>query len=407
MLRRILAWAKKLVGWEGGLDGVTDRRRRPQIPTRRILRALVGMFLCRLGSLNALSQTRRSAFWPAWLGGALPSADSCGRVAALVEPAGVREVGREVYSRLKRAKALPPPAHGLIVAVLDGHESHASFARHCGGCLQRTIHTAQGDRLQYYHRLVALQLVGPDWSLMLDGEPMRPGEDEVAAAIRLLERVLDIYPRAFDVVGGDGLYAQAPFFNFVRSRGKDVIAVLKDEQRDLLKDARALVATMPATPGHWRGRTCQWWDIDGFTSWPQVNGPVRVVRSLETRTVRRQRDGRPETVTSDWFWVTTLTPARASTAAAVTLGHGRWTVENQGFNEMVSRWHADHVYKHDPTAILVCWLLAMICLNVFLAFWRRNLKPAARAAASMLHVARRMASDVLAAIDAGPARVPI
>ena len=50
-----------------------------------------------------------------------------------------------------------------------------------------------------------------------------------------------------------------------------------------------------------------------------------------------QRDGRPETVTRDWFWVTTLTPARASTAAAVTLGHGRWTVENQGFNEMVSR----------------------------------------------------------------------
>ena len=36
--------------------------------------------------------------------------------------------------------------------------------------------------------------------------------DEVAAAIRLLERVCKAYPRAFDVVLGDALYARADFF---------------------------------------------------------------------------------------------------------------------------------------------------------------------------------------------------
>jgi len=110
------------------------------------------MFLCRLGSLNALAQTCSSRFWNRYLGGALPSADTIGRVAALVDSADLRELQHHLYSRFKRMKALEPPAHGLMVAVLDGHESHATFRRHCPGCLQRTIHTTEGDRIQYYHR---------------------------------------------------------------------------------------------------------------------------------------------------------------------------------------------------------------------------------------------------------------
>jgi len=35
-----------------------------------------------------------------------------------------------LYARLKRNKALPD-IQGLGVAVLDGHESHASYRRHC------------------------------------------------------------------------------------------------------------------------------------------------------------------------------------------------------------------------------------------------------------------------------------
>lgn len=176
-------------------------------------RALVVLFLARLGSLNALAQTRPQRFWARWLGTDLPSADTLGRVATQLDVAGLRAVQRQVYARLKRGKALPPPAHGLLAGVLDGHESHATFRRHCAGCLARTIHTATGDRLQYYHRHVSLQLVGADWTLLLDAEPQQPGEDEIAAALRRLERVLGFYPRAFDVVVGDGLYADPRVFN--------------------------------------------------------------------------------------------------------------------------------------------------------------------------------------------------
>ena len=58
---------------------------------------------------------------------------------------------------------------------------------------------------------------------MLDAEPMRAGEDEVATAMRLLERVLASYPRAFDVVIADAFYTDPRFFKFVRAGGKHVL----------------------------------------------------------------------------------------------------------------------------------------------------------------------------------------
>jgi CrcB protein len=41
----------------------------------------------------------------------------------LIEPEPLRAVGRQVYQRLKRGKALPAPWHGLIVAVLEAHSA--------------------------------------------------------------------------------------------------------------------------------------------------------------------------------------------------------------------------------------------------------------------------------------------
>ena len=362
------------------------------------------MFLSRLGSLNALEQSSCSGFWRSWLGGRMASADTVGRVCAEVEPDDVRAVQRRVYSRLQRMKALPPLAGGLRAAVLDGHESHASYLRTCDGCLQRMIKIGKGERTQYYHRQVTLMLLTGTFPLPLDAEPIRPGEDEMTAALRLLGRVLASYPRAFDLVIGDAYYADSRFFNYVIRRGKDAMAVLKDERRDLWEDARSLFELeSPIVFRRRRGRVrCQCWDIDGFTTWIQVTKPVRVVRSVERRVVRRQLSDKDEEETSEWVWATTLSPARASAQVVVEFGHWRWAVENQGFNELTNRWHADHVYKHDPTAILVFYLLALLCLTVFLAFYHRNLKPVVRERYSMQHIARLIVAELLSFCSRSP-----
>jgi Transposase DDE domain len=370
---------------------------------------VAALFWARLGSLNALELAAGSRFFRRWLGQPVCSADSVGRVTALLEPAGLRSGIQVLYQRLKRNKALPDQG-GLGIAVLDGHESHASYRRHCSGCLERTIRCGSTGRTQYYHRQVTLLLLPGarpgcvPVRFLLDHEPQRDGEDEIAAALRLLQRVLGSYPRAFDVVLADALYATAPVFNFLLARGKHVLAVLKDDRRNLYQDATAQFAAFPPQAGSFGSRKCLWWDFPGLLSWPQVHVPVRVIRSQETRTVRRQRDGKDETLSSDWIWVTTLPPASVPTARAVALGHQRWDIENQGFNELVHGWHADHIYKHDPNAIECFLLLAFLACNIFQAFFALNLKPQIRQGRTRSFWSALMAAEILGGVP--PARSP-
>ncbi len=400
VLRRLLHYAEKVYGLRDSLlAAVGDTRPRPRIPTRVVLQSVLVLFWTRLGSLNALETLAPAPFWKQWLGREMPSADTLGRVYSRLDAAAVRAAIHHVYERLKRNKALPGIG-GLGVAVLDGHESHASYRRCCRGCLKRTVQRRDGQQMQYYHRQVTLLLLSdaPPGSeplrLLLDAEPQRPGEDEMAAAHRLLARVLETYPRAFDVVLADALYATAPFINFLLGHGKDAVIVLKDERRNLYQDVQGLWPTTAPQRGDYQGRDCQWWDHEDLVSWPQVQQPLRVVRSVESWQQYSQIDSQPHPHHSEWVWVTTLSSLQVRTARVVRLGHQRWNIENQGFNELVNGWHADHVYKHDPAAIENFLLTVFLAFNLFHVFVARNLKASLRRSKPRVFWARAMAADL-------------
>jgi hypothetical protein len=314
-------------------------------------------------------------------------------VAGLLNMDSLRDMIHSLYTRLKRNKALGG-IEGLLVAVLDGHETNASYRRHCEGCLQRKIRTREGERIQYYHRNVTLMLLGEKLRLLLDVEAQRPGEDEVATARRLLERVLQRYPRAFQVVLADALYAEAGFINYLWSHRKYVLIVLKDERRDIYQDCQGLFKIHDPIRGRYRDRECLWWDVCDLTSWSGVGTPLRVVRSLEGYGVKRQVTKEVEQQATEWIWVTNLPANLASTALVVRLGHARWDIENYGFNELVNGWHADHVYRHHPAAIDAFYLLVFLAFNLFHAFLRLNLKPIFRKGKSALYWARLMAAEI-------------
>lgn len=382
---------------------MSDHRVLPRIATSVVLKAGLVLFWARLGSLNALEDAGGARLWKRWVRRPMSSADTIGRVYAKMEVGDLRKGLHEVYSRLKRNKALTGVG-GLSVAVLDGHETHSSYLRHCVGCLIRTIHTEHGDRIQYYHRHVTLMLLGEKLRLLLDLDPQRPGEDEVTTALRLLERALATYPRAFEVLLADALYAQAPFINFLSSHHKHVLVVLKDDRRDLYQDVLALFNLQQPTSGRYRARECLWWDEQELTSWPQVKVPMRVVRSRETYQVRRQATEKLTQQTTEWMWATTLPKAKACTELVVRLGHARWDIENYGFNELVNAWHADHLYKHDPGAIESFGLLAFLAYNLFHAFLTLNLKPELRRAKTDCFWARLIAAEFYR--DLSPSRPP-
>jgi hypothetical protein len=333
----------------------------------------------RLGSLNAFEGCKQGAWLRQWIGGQAPSADTIGRVLDTVDLHVLREMLAKVYERLRRNKALRPCRGGMTLLVLDGHEGRHSSRRKWDGCLSSTVQTTAGPRIDYFPRYVAAQLVGDGWSLLLDIEMQRPNEGELAAAERLFARVARRFSRAFDIVLGDALYASGPFWRSVRDAGKHVLTVLKQEARDLLKDARSLLELLPEpAPQPFRRGTAQYWDVPGLQSWPQAGESLRVVRSLETRTIHRQLDDLDHTDVTEWVWVTSLPKDQMDAAAVARLGHERWRIENNAFNELVNGWGADHLFRCSAQAIEAFLLLICLALNVFQSFWRLNLKPALR-----------------------------
>jgi hypothetical protein len=354
------------------------------------------MFLCRLPSLNELEAHRKRPIWKRWCGQELPCADECAYVAERLNLGDLRAGLFSIYGKLQRNKALKTPG-GLQLAIIDGHEINCSYHRCCEHCLQRRLQVGGKERIQYYHRIVALELVGGKLRLMVDCELVLPEEDEVAAALRLLARVLKDHPRCFDVLSADAIYLRASTLGLLDAHGKYLVATLKENNADLLRDAEGLCCSQPPVVEQVLNKQLERWDIEGFrTDW--YKNPLRVVRSLET-TQERKRIARKwvdEENVTDWWWATTLPKALAPTArVALQYGHGRWQIENEGFNELSNHWHADHYFHHHPVAITALWLILFAAHALFHSFWAGNLKSPAHRALSKLHLARELAADLL------------
>lgn len=135
----MLKYTQKAFGILSGLGKVTDSRKLPQIPTGVVAKSAYVMSLAKLGSLNALEHLKGLSMLKKHIGGKLPSADSIGRICEVIVSDDLRIINKSLYQQLKRNKGLVPPKHGLMALIVDGHESHASYRRHCDDCLTREI----------------------------------------------------------------------------------------------------------------------------------------------------------------------------------------------------------------------------------------------------------------------------
>jgi Transposase domain (DUF772) len=121
-----LTYAEKVLALARGVAEIHDGRRRPRIPTAVVVRSLLAMWLARLGSLNALEQTRPSRFWRRFLGAPLPSADTLGRVPERLVADSLREVLHQIYTRLKCRR--PPDSVGILIITSRIGEAASSRA---------------------------------------------------------------------------------------------------------------------------------------------------------------------------------------------------------------------------------------------------------------------------------------
>lgn len=304
--------------------------------------------------------------------GALPSADTFGRTFAKMDLDSIRRVHKEAFKKLKRNKVVER-IYGFYVAVIDGHETWCSYVKWYDNCLERKIEKGGVEVSQYYHRNVTCILITPGKNIPLDAEEQKLHEGETICAARLFKRLMKEYPQAFNLVLCDSLYATAPFIKLVLKHSKHIIAVLKDDRREVMKDADGIFKYQKPLCYEENGVRYQVWDEENFTSWDSLGMPIRVVKSVETRMVRNQKTRKKEPKPTTWYWITTFTKKQLTTKAFVALAHKRWRIENNGFRELVHTWHADHVYKHDPNAIMAFWLTIMLAYMIVHTFVQRRI----------------------------------
>lgn len=401
MLARLAGYLERTWDFDQHLAHLWDTRLYAQIPTPSIFLSVLGMYALRLPSFNELEQQLKiPGRWESWVGPLKPSADTMGYALERFDLQALRDVLGEVAHEFKRKKALKRLYPDLYwVAALDGIETYKSRKRCCPECCQRHIGTEQEPRIEYYHRYVVLQLVGVVPALLLDIEPLRLADTEVTAGLRLLERVKRRYPRFIDALSLDAFYLQAPFVRKALDLGYQVVIVLKQENRELYQDAEGLFKITPSQPIVGLEKTTQRWDIEGLTSWSQLDRPVRVVRSLETKTVRERiaRQWTEHQRVEDWRWAVLSPEGKAQPSAdlVVQWGHARWDEETRGFGELTQHWNLNHCYHHHPTAMLACLLILCLAFCLTTVFFDRNLKPPLRKGRTRLSLARLLADDLV------------
>jgi hypothetical protein len=334
-------------------------------------------------SFSQLEEETKLPQWQRWVGYQdRISHDAFGYASNRMDPEQLRRAGIFINRKLKRGKSFEESKmHGLLVVSLDANEQFCSDHRCCEECLSREVvcKDAQGREVrktQYYHKQVYAQLSGPRLSVILDTEPMRQGEEECATALRLLRRMREKYgPRFFDVVVVDAWYTNGPFLKTVAEElGWPVVAVLKQERRDIYKEALALTQGKP-TQVVQRGegpnpRQVEIWDVRQLRFSDTYTDPVRVVRVRERWTERTRQGKEWKAVEKEqtWIWVVAGKLDGYDGAAVRDFGHLRWKIENNAFCELTQHWHLTHVAHHKPVAVLALLWMKIIAFTLFHAF---------------------------------------
>lgn len=397
-LRQFWHYTTKVFQLPARLRAIRDRRSQAEIPTRVFSASLLlGAVLRTPSRLQLQAHTARRGWrhlvhWPHAL-----SDDAFGYVLERYRLEDWRAVLVDVNRTLKANKAFAAAkVHGLLVVSLDANEQFKSRCRCCPECCRRTVDVqdAEGQRrrvTEYYHRQVYAQMQGPDFSVILDVEPIRPGEDEATAAVRLLGRMRRLYgPRFFDVVSVDAWYVTGPFLRAVRKLGWGVVSVLKQERYEIYQEATVLSRDQPPQTLEQDGRKVMLWEVKDLPFGEA--GTVRVVLAEERWTQRRQAGGRytREQRQSQWRWVATPELDGYGAAVVWAIGHRRWGVENHAFNELTQHYHLTHCPRHEPVAILAWLLILVLGFNLFELFVRLHGKLWRQGRVTLAEVARQL-----------------
>ena len=172
---------------------------------------------------------------------------------------------------------------------------------------------------------------------------------------RLIERLKKRHGHFADVIVADALYLNAPFINILKENGLEGVIRLKDERRMIFQDAERLFKQDEGKKASfWKGKKkIEVWDLSGF----KMEGcpyKLRVVRYHE----QWEENGKE---TERFMWLVTTLEA-ADYRVLWEMMHRRWDIEENGFHQLKTYYHAKHCYCRD--AVETIFNLISIGFNV-------------------------------------------
>jgi hypothetical protein len=380
-LAQFLDYAQKVFGLKTLLRGVRDERPFARIPTTAVLISLVLGVVLRVSSYLDLSQQTQRRRWRHLCGLKGPlSDDTFEYVTERLSLEDLRQSLARINQRLKANKVLEScKIGGLLFVSLDANEHFKSRSRCCECCSQRQIeetdaHGQKHKATEYYHRYVFAQINGPRFNALLDLEPIRPGEEECAAALRLLGRLRRVYgPRFFDAITVDAWYVQGPFLRAVEKLGWQWVLVFKQERMEAYQEALQLSQGQKpvlAFEDKERQKQVRLWEVRHLHLSEGYGKLFRVVRSEEQWEQTRIRGGNKhrESRQSQWLWGASDGLKGYGAQVIYQGGHRRWGIENKAFNELTQAYHLEHCYHHEPVSMLAQMLILLLGFTLFTAF---------------------------------------
>jgi hypothetical protein len=163
-----------------------DGRQQPVIPARVLLWAMLVGRVLRENSFYGIEQIVRVAGCRVLGLEQSFSNDALSYFVERLDPATSRSALIEVVRQAKRGKAFQDCR--FIGLALDGTGAGRSQQSHCDWC--RPIRDAKHNVIGYHHKLGTISVVGTGLTWPFDVEPYGPGDSELAAAQRLLRRVI-------------------------------------------------------------------------------------------------------------------------------------------------------------------------------------------------------------------------
>jgi len=372
-MRQMRRYSEKIFEKDARLSRMTDGRVDPTIPLAAALSTWQWGLVRRTPSTEQIGDLLLDPRWRSRLGLKPEDGGSPDSASRILDGLSIEEWNQmllEDFFIARRAGILTDEGqYGNRCAAVDLNELFKSEKIHCGQCQvrEKTVVDAKGEKRtvqEYYHQAVALSWISGEIPFVIGWEVLQPGEGELTAARRLLDRLLPRLRKSVDLIIGDALYCCRPFFDAVCGAGLQAMAI-SSGQTEMDDEIDLLMQTDAPRIVRGDGGDVAIWEMESEAWQQDLKRKLRVIHcerryeapawKHERRQLRVMTSGPVAILPGGQGWK---------------VGRSRWTIENGTFNRLTRDYALEHNYRHSVPAIV--GLLAMRSFACLLtqAYWR-------------------------------------